>query len=99
MMVFFNSILSISLSAFRKKYSCETVLIKLVEDWKALLDKRHIVGAMLLDLSKAFDCLPHSLMIAKLKAYGFNTNSCNLIHSYLINQKQDVKLAIHVASG
>ena len=92
MMEFFNSILSISLSAFRKQYSCETVLIRLVEDWKALLDKQQIVGAMLLDLSKAFDCLPHSLMIAKLEAYGFNKDACNLIHSYLINRKQRVKI-------
>ena len=92
MMDFFNSILSISLSAFRRHFSCETVLVRLIEDWKALLDKQQVVGAMLLDLSKAFDCLPHSLLIAKLQAYGFDKNACNLIHSYLINRKQRVKI-------
>ena len=61
---FFEKILSISLAAFRKSYSCESVLIRLVEDWKALLEKQQVVGAMLLDLSKAFDCLPHRLLIA-----------------------------------
>ena len=89
---FFDDILSISLSAFRKSYSCETVLIRLIEDWKALLDKQQIVGAMLLDLSKAFDCLPHRLLIANLKAYGFNENACKLVHSYLIDRKQRVKI-------
>ena len=89
---FFNSILSISLAAFRKSFSCETVLVKLIEDWKALLDKQQVVGAMLLDLSKAFDCLPHRLLLAKLKAYGFTENACHLIFSYLLNRKQRVKI-------
>ena len=92
MMDFFKSILSISLSAFRKSYSCESVLIRLVEDWKALIDKQQVVGAMLLDLSKAFDCLPHRLLISKLKAYGFSDSACSLIHSYLLNRHQRVKI-------
>merc|ERR1711942_94839 len=91
MMEFFHDILSIALSAFRKSYSCETVLIRLIEDWKALLDKHKVVGAMLLDLSKAFDCLPHRLLLAKLKAYGLNNDACQLIHSYLLNRRQRVK--------
>ena len=92
MLEYFNDILSMSLSAFRKQYSCETVLVRLIEDWKALLDRHQVIGAMLLDLSKAFDCLPHRLLIAKLKAYGFNDNACNLIHSYLLNRQQRVKI-------
>ena len=64
----------------------------MIEDWKALLDKHNIVGAMLLDLSKAFDCLPHSLLIAKLNAYGFDENSCSLIKSYLSHRNQRGKL-------
>ena len=92
MVEFFDAILSLSLSAFRKSFSCETVLIRLIEDWKALLDQHQVIGAMLLDLSKAFDCLPHRLMIAKLKSYGFDDKSCGLIHSYLLNRKQRVKM-------
>ena len=92
MVCFFEAILSLSLSAFRKMFSCETVLIRLIEDWKALLDHHSVIGAMLLDLSKAFDCLPHQLLIAKLKAYGFDDNSCSLMHSYLFNRKQRVKI-------
>ena len=92
MVCFFDAILSLSLSAFRKSFSCETVLIRLIEDWKALLDQHQVIGAMMLDLSKAFDCLPHRLLIAKLKAYGFDDNSCSLMHSYLLNRKQRVKI-------
>ena len=68
MVLFFEDMMSSFLSAFRKKYSCETLLIKMIEDWRVLLDKHKVIGAMLLDLSKAFDCLPHDLLKAKLIA-------------------------------
>ena len=45
----------------------------------------------MLDLSKAFDCLPHDLLIAKLEAYGFHNDSLNMINSYLTDRKQRVK--------
>ena len=58
------------MAAYRKGYSCQHVILRLVEDWKLALDDRKHVAAMLMDLSKAFDSLPHELIIAKLKAYG-----------------------------
>ena len=58
---FFNKVVSKFISAFRKVYSCETVLIKMIEDWRKCLSEHKIVAAMLIDLSKAFDCLPHRL--------------------------------------
>ena len=44
------------------------------------------------NLSKAFDCLPPELLIAKLHAYGVNIPSLKLLHSYLTKRKQRVKL-------
>ena len=45
-------------------------LIKVIEKWKSKLDNNFIVGSVLMGLSKAFDCIPHDLIIAKLHAYG-----------------------------
>ena len=45
-----------------------------------------------MDQSKAFDCLSHELLIAKLDAYGFNENTIGLVYSYLMNRKQSVKI-------
>ena len=89
---FFNKVVSKFLSAFRKGYSCETVLIKMIEDWRKCLSEHKIVAAMLIDLSKAFDCLPHRLLLAKLNAYGLSNDSCNLLMFYLSERKQRVKI-------
>ena len=52
-----------------------------------------------MDLSKAFDCLPHDLIIEKLKAYGVSDSSCRLMASYLSNRTQRVKIGKVVSSG
>ena len=80
------------LSAFRPSYGCQTTLLRSVEDWKEALDKDVYVGAILMDLSKAFDCLPHDLLIAKLEAYGVSQGSCKLLESYLGQRHQRVKI-------
>ena len=89
---YFKDILSSFLSAYRKGYSTQHVLIKALEDVKKSLDNGEHVGWVLMDLSKAFDALPHGLMIAKLRAYGVSENACAFIASYLSNRKQRVKV-------
>ena len=49
-------------------------------------------GALLTDLSKAFDCLDHELLIAKLNAYGFSLPALRLVHDYLSTKKQRTKV-------
>ena len=44
------------------------------------------------NLSKAFDCIPHDFIIVKLEAYGFYIDALKLIHDYLSNTKQSVKI-------
>ena len=88
----FDDILSSLLAAFRKNYGCQHVLIKLIEDCKIALDSREYVGLVLTDLSKAFDCLPHRLLLCKLYNYGLSKKACQLIRSYLDNRKQRVKI-------
>ena len=42
------------------------------EEWRKILDNSYFIGAVLMDLSKAFDCIPHNLVIFKLAAYGWD---------------------------
>ena len=56
------------------------------------VDKGKAFGALLTDLSKAFDCLDHELLIAKLNACRFNLPALRLIHDYLSNRKQRTKI-------
>ena len=67
-----------------KKSLHTTFSPKKLELWKEALDKDMSVGAIFVDLSKAFDSLNHNV-IAKLEAYGFSGNSLKL-HSKLLTQ-------------
>ena len=87
----FNNYFDDRLSAYRKGTGCEHVIVSVVEDWKKALDENKVVGSLLMDLSKAFDCLPHKLLVAKLRAYGFSIKACSLLASYLTNRKQRVR--------
>ena len=80
------------ISAYRKSFSTEHVLIRLLEDWRNKLDNNNVVGAVLTDLSKAFDCIHHDLLVAKLDAYSFNRDTVAYIYSYLKNRKQCVRI-------
>ena len=77
---------------FRTGYNAQHYLISLIEEWKNSVDNGGTFGAFLTDLSKACDFPPHELLIANLDAYGFDKISLKLIHSYLWNRKQRVKI-------
>ena len=89
---FMSPTLSNDLSAYRKHYSCNNVLVKCIESWRKAVDNNCHVGCILIDLSKAFDSLPHGLLVAKLHAYGVSIESCSYVMNYLKNRRQLVKL-------
>ena len=80
------------LCGFRKEYSTQYCLFLMLEKWGKELDKCNFAGALLTDLSKAFGCLNHELLIAKLEAYGFNSALLALILDYLRDRTHRTKL-------
>ena len=89
---YMHDYLSPYLCGYRTGFSAQHALITLLEKWRITLDKRGYGGAVLMDLSKAFDCLNHDLLIAKLNAYGFSKDSLTLIRSYLKDRWQRTKI-------
>ena len=79
-----------SQSSFRKHHSCNTALLSLLDKWLKSIDKGELVGAIFLDLRKAFDVVDHELLLKKLSVYKFSNTSLNWIKSYLSNRKQCV---------
>ena len=87
-----NAIFNDLLSAFRKGHSSQS-LLKFVEDMKNALDQKHAVGALFMDLSKAFDWLPHGLLVAKLHANGLSPAACCPLGDYLSGRRQRLKIS------
>ena len=71
----------------------------MIEKWKRGVDNNKVFGALLTDLSKAFDCISHDLLIAKLNAYELSLSALKLVHSYLQNRKQKTKLGHFIVFG
>ncbi len=90
----FKDIFNDMLCAYRKKYGCELVLVKLIDSWKYALDEDNFAGTLLIDLSKAFDCMPHGLLITKMSAYGLSNDACEFMSNYLYDRYQRVKYQI-----
>ena len=64
----------------------------MLKKWKKCFGKRKVFGDLLIELSKSFDCLNHTLLTARLNAYTFNNPVLRLINDYLSNIKQRIKL-------
>ena len=95
---FFENKSSPLLCGFRSRYSTQHALLNLINKWHSCLDNSEVVGTILMDLSKAFDCLPHELILAKLHAYGVDIKSLKLLQDYLSNRTQKIKLGSTLSS-
>ena len=82
-----NQPISNLVSAYRKNYSFQHVLIRLLEEWRKSLDNNYVVGRVLMDLTKGFDCVLQDFLSAKLEAYDIHENLLAYLHSYLSNRK------------
>jgi hypothetical protein len=98
---YFDKIFNPFLCAFRPGHGCQTTLLGLLEEFKTgvkPLTKISTLQRVLMDLSKAFDCLPHNILLDKLSAYGVFPHSVALLKFYLSNRKQQIKVN-NVLSG
>ena len=68
--------------AYQSKYSSDHMILSITEEWKENLER----------LPRAFDCLPHDPLNAKLNAYGFDRQSLGFFYSYLKRRKQFVNV-------
>ena len=79
-------------SGFRKGHSTTTLLLKLRDDIVKSMNKNEVTIAVMIDYSKAFDTIDHSILIRKLSRLGFGKSIVQLIISYLSNRKQYVQI-------
>ena len=89
---YLNQIFSKYQFGFRKGYNTQHCLMAMIEKWRKFLDIGGNAAALLTDLSKAFDCIDHELLIAILHAYGFHIDALTFIYSYLKGRKQRTKI-------
>ena len=93
MISYIEKFLSPYLCGYRKGFNSQYALLAMIEKWKKCLDgDGGFAGAILMDLSKAFDTLNHELLIAKLGAYGFDESALAIVHSYLTDRWQRTKV-------
>ena len=80
-----------SQSGFRRKHSCQTALVKLIDQWMAGIDKGDTIGSMFIDFRKAFDLVDHKILIQKLAAYILSRSSLIWFISYLESRQQTIQ--------
>ena len=88
-----ENLLSDLLCGSRKAHSMQHAFFRLIQKWQAELDLGGFVGTILMDLSKACDCLSHDLVIAKLEAYGLDIDSLSFLLDFLSLRKHRTRAA------
>ena len=83
---YFEWLLSQFQCGFKQGFSAQNCLLVMVEKIKKIRDNKGVFAAVLTDLSKAFDCIPHGLLIAKLNISGVDKKSLSFISASLYNK-------------
>ena len=83
---------------FRKGFSAQHHLLLMIDKWKKAVDNNKVFGAILTDLSKAFDCICHDLLVSKMHTYGLSLPALKMIQDYLLNRKQRTKVGSSCSS-
>ena len=79
-------------SGFQKGFVVQHFLLLMIDRWKKAVDSNKVSGAILTDLSKAFDCICHDLLVTKLHAYGLSLPAFKTIQDCLFNQNQRTEI-------
>ena len=87
-----NNILVGDQYRFREKLSTETAIYTLLNNVLSLFDRRNLVGGLFCDLQKAFDCVNHEMLLAKMKFYGISRIANKLMESCLENRYHRVSV-------
>jgi Reverse transcriptase (RNA-dependent DNA polymerase) len=85
-----HSILYDMQSGFREKHSCESAIQFILNSWRHSAEEGNITIAVFLDFKRAFETIDRSLLLSKLKKYGFSENSVKLLDNYLSERRQFV---------
>ena len=89
MKLYMEDYLSPYIFGYRKAHGPQPCVLSMIEMWRKALDEGKVAGAILTDLSKAFDCISHDLLIAKLGAYGFDKPALMFVYDYLKKQSSE----------
>lgn len=92
-------ILPIKQSGFRHGYSCTSALTDITDDILKGLNDNKVTALILLDYSKAFDMINHTILLARLHYIGFSSNSCKLLKSYITDRYQRVTIDTQVSNS
>ena len=83
---------STSQHGFRKKRSCITQLLEVMDNFTDMIEKGYDIDVVYLDFKKAFDSVPHERLLNKLSAYGIQGNILNWVRAFLSNRIQRVRV-------
>ena len=93
-----NKLYSTCQHGFRKKRSCTSQLLEVMEDFSGFLDGKETFDVIYLDFKKAFDSVPHERLLLKLEGYGITGSILKWIRSFLEGRTQQVKIGSEFSS-